>query len=204
MLGRVVALSGWKGSGKDTVANYLVTQYDYTQLSFAARLKDGVASTYGVPREDLDDPSRKEMPLVSYPAIPTDPFSETVHMMLRQELHSGYWTPRALCILEGSVKRSVYSNYWIRSIIQEIMDNPDKKYVISDLRYQSEADTLKMFIPESMLSLVRVCRFDTISTQDPSERNLDGYNFDQYLYNTSSMEALHAAIASLVAGPRLV
>lgn len=192
----VLALSGWRGSGKDTVASHLCSEYNFKQLSFAAKLKDLVASVYHVPREDLDNPSRKEMPLESYPVIPSDPFTETVHHLLRNELQSGYWTPRALCILEGSVKRSVHSNYWIKSVIHEIVENPALNYVISDMRYQSEADTLKLFIPE--IQMIRVERFDTIETTDPSERNLDTYEFDHIIQNKQDMATLRIRIDLLV------
>lgn len=193
---RVIALSGYKGSGKDTAASYLVSEYSYKQLSFAAKLKDLVANTYRVPREDLDNPHLKESPLFSYPTIPLDPFSQTVHLMLKDELSQGYWTPRALCILEGSVKRAVYSNYWVKEIIDEIVANPTVNYVISDLRYKSEADTLKMFLPS--VELVRVVRFDSVSTNDPSERNLDTYSFDNYIPNKGTREDLYASLDAYI------
>lgn len=190
----VVAMSGWRSSGKDTTADYLVAQHGFQKLSFAAKLKDMVSNTYGVPREDLDSPTKKEMPLVSLPVIPTDRFTETVHTLLRSELQSGYWTPRALCILEGSIKRSVYSNFWVRTVAAEIMNNPEQSYVISDMRYLSEVDTLKMLIPN--IRTVRVNRFDSIATEDPSERDLDNYVFDVTLTNTGVKELLYDQIDS--------
>lgn len=189
MLNRVIALSGWKGSGKDSVANYLVEKFGYIKKSFAARLKDLVSDTYRVPREDLDHPERKEMPLHNLPVISTDPFTDSIHTLLQTELKSGYWTPRALCILEGSIKRSVYPNHWVQTVAMEIMIDPFSKYVISDLRYQSEADTLKILLPE--IQLIRISRFDSIETLDPSERNLDTFNFDQTINNKGTVDELH-------------
>lgn len=198
-MSRVIALSGWKQSGKDTTADYLVSEYGYTRVSFAARLKDMVSETYGVPREDLDSPTRKEMPLHNLPVIPTDPFVRTVHTLLHTELQSGYWTPRALCILEGSMKRSVYSNFWVRSVVQEIAANPDRKYVITDLRYRSEADTLRLLLPD--ISLMRIFRYVTITTQDPSERDLDTYtNFEHVVRNTGTKEELYATLDTIMLG----
>lgn len=197
----VIALSGWKGSGKDTVASYLVKEYGFTQLSFAAKLKDLVASTYGVPREDLDNPTKKEMPLVTYPAIPTDPFSEAVHIMLKDELKSGFWTPRALCILEGSIKRAVHPNFWVKTVVEEIINNQyQDKFVISDMRYQSEADILKLLLNNKNLHTVRVERYDTITTNDPSERNLDAYKFDFLLFNQSTKEDLYEQVDHIMYG----
>ncbi len=189
---KVIALSGYKQSGKDTTAEYLVREYGFRQLSFAAKLKDMVANTYGVPREDLDSPTRKEMPLENLPAIPTDPFTLTIHDLLRSELASGFWTPRALCILEGSTKRSVNSNFWVKSTIEEVVNNPDTNYVISDMRYRSEADILKLFVPN--IQLVRIDRYDSINTTDPSERDLDEYKFDSTISNRTTKEDLYVQI----------
>lgn len=178
---QLLALSGYKGSGKSTVADYLVSAYGYTQISFAAKLKDLVAETYRVPREHLDSPTMKEQPILSLPAIPSDPFTQAIHHMLRDELLSGYWTPRALCILEGSIKRSVNANFWIRDLLAEIQKNPNRSYVISDLRYKSEADIIKMQLPESLT--LRIERHLSVATTDPSERDLDDYKFDIRMSN---------------------
>ncbi len=188
---QVIALSGWANSGKDTVADYLVSKYNYSKRSFAARLKDLVAMQYDIPRSHLDDRVLKEASLVGYPVIPTDSFASGVQYMLRHELRDGYWTPRALCILEGSVKRAVHSNYWIRSIADEILDTQGYvNYVISDLRYRSEADTLRLLLPE--IKIVRVDRADLgTGSEDPSERDLDEYQFDYILTNHSTKERLH-------------
>lgn len=194
----VVALSGWRGSGKDTAADLLVREYGFTKLSFAAKLKDMVARDYGIPRESLDDPAAKEAPLQQYPVIPGDAFAETLHTRLSSELRSGFWTPRALCILEGSGKRSVHSNYWVRSVASEILtDTGDRNFVISDLRYKSEADTLKLLLPDIVLA--RIERFNSIETNDPSERDLDSYRFSYVLSNKGTIDDFHRQITAVYA-----
>jgi hypothetical protein len=181
---RVVAISGHKGAGKDVAADHLVTQYGYEKISFAAPLKDLVARQYNLHRSLMDDRKLKDEPLLHMPAIPTDKFTEVIHALLHDELSSGYWTPRALLILEGSIKRSVSSNYWVAKAVDIIKKNPDKKYVISDLRYKSEADTLKMLLPVSDLFLLRIERPSlSITTTDPSERDLDDYKFYGSIHN---------------------
>lgn len=180
---RVIAISGWKRSGKDTTADHLVSRYGYQKLSFAAALKDLVARQYLIHRAMLDDQKLKEEPLLQYPVIDSDEFTTAIHRMMADSLSSGYWTPRALCILEGSIKRSVTARYWIQKTIETIKDNPDRKYVISDLRYTSEADTLRMLLPASELLLLRVERHQEIDTNDPSERDLDHYKFDATMFN---------------------
>jgi hypothetical protein len=204
---RVVALSGWRNSGKDTVADHLVERYGYIKLSFANILKDMVADQYNIPRANLDDRTLKEAPITSLPVIDSDPFSAKIHEMLRSEFREGFWTPRALCILEGSIKRSVYSNYWVRRVIDRIKDetNADRRYVISDMRYKSEADTLSMLLARNELLMVRINRFETIDTEDPSERNLDDYSFDITFGNHApTIAGLHTSLDWLCATIGLV
>lgn len=191
---KVFALSGWKCSGKDTAADFLVGEYNFQKLSFAAPLKDLVSSNYNIPRSWLDDPAQKEAPLTQYPVIGTDDFSITLQQRLDSELRSGFWTPRALCILEGSSKRAVYANYWVKRVAELIIQTP-YDFVISDLRYKSEADTLKMLVPG--IKLIRLDRFDSVDTQDPSERDLDNYKFDYILENRKSREELFNQICNI-------
>ncbi len=192
----VIALSGWKGSGKDTVAEYLVKEHGYIRNSFAESLKGLVALTYGIPHEDLYDQKKKEEPLAWLPVIANDSFSTVIHHLLRDELKGGYWTPRALCILEGSIKRSVNSNHWTRSVVQDILNKKNENHVISDLRYKSEVDILKMMVPG--IKFVRIERDLEITTMDPSERDLDHHKFDVYIPNKSSKEKLYENVDSML------
>lgn len=197
----VYALSGWRTSGKDTCADFLVQEFGFTKLSFAAMLKDMVSRDYEINREWLDHPAHKEAPLAQYPVIPGDSFAETLHQKLSSELRSGFWTPRALCILEGSAKRSVYSNYWVKSIASEIIsDAGNRSFVISDLRYKSEADTLRALLPGIVLA--RINRYDEIETKDPSERDLDDYRFDFVLNNKGTVDELYNQITAMYSAVR--
>jgi cytidylate kinase len=66
----IVAVSGWKGSGKDTAAKILVEKYGFRRVAFADVLKDMVADQYGIVRSHCDDPAFKEKPIMSMPASP--------------------------------------------------------------------------------------------------------------------------------------
>lgn len=196
--GRVICLSGWKGSGKDTIADHLVRHYGFRKLSFAAALKDMVAAQYQIPRVDLDHRVLKEASLPQYPVITTDATTRAIHQLLATELSSGYWTPRALCILEGSLKRAVSANYWVNRVAQTIAANPTGKFVISDMRYRSEADSIRALLGERAITM-RVSRFSTIDTLDPSERDLDNYQFDMHVDNSGSPEQLLSVVDWMLA-----
>lgn len=192
-LPKLIAISGWKGAGKDTAAGHLVQEYGYRPISFAYELKNMVAQLYGIHRFWMDDRTKKDMPLLNMPVIATDSFSQAIHDMLPDELSSGYWTPRALCILEGSIKRAVYSNYWVKKVVEHVAADYNHNYVITDMRYCNEADTLKIMIPS--LKTVRISRAGhSVTTQDPSERDLDNYQFDKVITNDGTISQLDQKI----------
>lgn len=195
---RILCISGWKNSGKDTVADYLEKHYGYSKVSFAAALKDLVASLFNVPRSYMDDRAQKEAALLQYPVIATDSFSSKIHDMLRSEFRDDHWTPRALCILIGSIMRSVYSNYWVSRVAESLRRIPTGKYVISDMRYKSEADVIKIMFSREEVLCIRINRYDAIDTQDPSERDLDDYKFDIVMGNRHSVESLHSTVDAIM------
>lgn len=211
---KVLAISGWKGSGKDTLAAFLIEVHGATRVSFADPLKDMVAEEYGIDRASLDDPLRKEQPILTLPVDPKDAYSKMISEFLFKEFRTAkgkqvngfiyekeqfrgtteqpfqyvqlFWTPRALAILKGSTNRAVRSDYWVARAIQK-MSSANGLVVISDLRYKSELKQLKDVFGDRMAT-VRVERFDTSPSSDPSERDLDDASFDYRVNNRGTKE----------------
>jgi len=223
---KVVAISGWKRSGKDTAAAYLVDN-GFSRAAFADVLKDMVASEYGIPRSDCDDPDKKEAPILTLPVIPKDAFTLSVAHLLFKEFRTAgghpaiepyvdpsgaflgvmgrdiaqlYWTPRALCILKGSVNRAVDSSYWVGRTVDEIKTTATddfnngntgrEGFVISDLRYRSEVEQLRQAFGKNLIT-VRINRFQDVNSTDPSERDLDNYKFDITIENVGTLDELY-------------
>jgi hypothetical protein len=120
----VIALSGWKGAGKDTVADYLVRKYGCIKVSFADKLKDLVAKLYGVPRDYFDDPQYKEAALLQLP-VQLETLAElTTNMpeVVKQFKSRGTpcWTPRALCIFVGNKMRLIDPECWIKAALADL------------------------------------------------------------------------------------
>jgi hypothetical protein len=223
-MSKIIALSGFKGSGKDICADFLVKNHGFKRVSFADALKDMVASEFGITRSWLDDPSRKEFPIHWLPVESKDEFTKMIHTFMVREFKTfknfspdpGYvrvengklesfihdrWeqlyqTPRSLAILKGSVNRSVKSDYWVRKAIEDI-NSVDGKYVISDLRYRSEIDQLKEAFGE-VLTTVRIERFDSSPSSDPSELDLNDSKFDHYLNNKKTKEEVFAQLKEIL------
>jgi len=197
----LIAISGHKGSGKDTAADYLVKHCGYTRLSFADTLKKMVAEQYKIPLNFMHDQTLKEKALLKYPVVNTDGFTKQVQELLKDEFArvgtNDYWTPRALCILEGSVKRSVISSYWVQVVLKSIEElGASAKVVIPDLRYRSEIRQILEAFPEAKIT--RVDRGLVITTDDPSERDLDDYQFTNVLDNTKDIKHLQLQLNNFI------
>ena len=207
----VVALSGWKGSGKDLVAEYLVEKYGFSRVAFADPLKDTVSAQFNIDRKSIDNRFIKESAILSLPVDPKDSYSRNLSGFLLGEfvfeddtkLASGdlellsrmgdskfdyikltygqlYWTRRALCILEGSTKRTADPEYWIKQACLQMKSGG--RYVVSDARFTNEILTLAQLLPNA-LTTVRIDRFKESSSSDPSERDLDDFPFPFIINN---------------------
>jgi hypothetical protein len=233
---KVLAISGWKQNGKDTLADYLIAKHGATRVSFADPLKDMAAKEYDISRESLDLPSQKEKPILRLPANPQDAFSRMLCEFLFREFrdsagnqpvafeyrqgelyglfqidpttgnpvkeggimegHRLYWTPRALAIMKGSSNRAVRSDYWVSQAI-ELAKSKGGLIVISDLRYKSEMAQMRTAFGEDMVTL-RVQRYDTSPSTDPSERDLDDGNFDFFVSNRGTLDELYEKMENIL------
>lgn len=208
----ILALSAWKGSGKDTIAKFLVENHNFIRIAFADVLKDMVSEQYGIDRDSLDDPLKKESPILTMPVESKDNFSEMIQKFMIREFRDKngdiakglelmpelYWTPRALAILEGSVKRSAQSSYWVQRALSRAKYGG--RYVITDMRYRSELQQIKQHAQKTdqkVLS-IRVERYDSSPSTDPSERDLDNTEFDRYITNRSNLSDLQLLLNDLV------
>lgn len=101
-----------------------------------------------------------------------------------------YWNRRALCIAEGSTKRCVDPDYWVTKAIKSAKESGKELLVISDLRYRNELSaTSKAINPETdKFITIRINRFDTTESNDPSENDLNDATFDHIVENRGTLE----------------
>lgn len=223
---RIIAISGWKQNGKDTLADYLIAKHGAVRVSFADPLKDLAAAEYGIPRDAFDLPSLKEQPILSMPVHPQDGFSRTLCQFMVGEFRTAsggrgerkdgsmcdiytlfngklvepkeqlYWTPRALAILKGSSNRAVRSDFWVAQAIK-LAKTKGGLIVISDLRYKSELDQMREAFGDNLVTL-RVQRYDTSPSTDPSERDLDDGKFDFHVSNRGTIQELYDQMETIL------
>jgi dephospho-CoA kinase len=122
MSNRIIGLTGKAGSGKDTVAEYLIQQ-GYIKLSFGSALKDIVSIITGWPRDFIEGTSNDRN--------------------MRETLkHPDYKkTCREIMQFVGTdlFRNQFDDNVWINIIKNKIKMDDTSKYVITDVRFDNEA-----------------------------------------------------------------
>jgi len=211
---KLIALIGYKGSGKDETAKIL-KELGFQRVAFADVLKDETARAYNIPREWMDDPEKKETALPQYPVKPQDETSEYLNKYFATEYRTLqgkqmyvsrpryldgdlYHTPRSLLILEGSVKRSVSASHWVNKVLEKIQST-DGDFVLTDMRYRSEVEQIQSFCNANQIKFIfgRINR-EPPKSSDPSERDLDTVTPNFTIENKGTLEDLKNAVEKVV------
>lgn len=126
-----IAITGLKGSGKGTIAQHLVNNHNYTELSFAYALKDVLAAVFNWPRHLLEGDT-----------VESRQFRDTVDEWWGQELQINDFTPRyAMQNIGTELFRDRFCfDIWALVVKRKIETN---KTVISDLRFNNEHRVVK-------------------------------------------------------------
>lgn len=150
---QIIALSGKRGAGKTSAADYLALKYGYRVVSFASSLRDMAKLFF--PFTDVDfGGTKKERPYREYD-----------------------WTPRDFLISLGALGRYYDNDYWVKKAHLESMKG---KIVVDDLRFPNEVEYLKQ-LGAKIVRINRYERLNIYgkNLDDPSETALDKYgNFD--------------------------
>jgi len=127
----IIGICGLIGSGKGTVGDILVEQ-GYKKVSFADKLKDGVATIFGWDRAMLEGDTDESRTWREQ----TDEFwsNET-----KMEV-----TPRLVLQLFGTdcLRNGFYDGVWVSLLKKYILDNPGD-YVIPDVRFRNEQNMIR-------------------------------------------------------------
>lgn len=171
---RLIGLSGYARTGKDTVGKILVEQYGYTHGSFAAKLKELA--------EEIN-------PII-------DPMGGYT---LGEVLWASGWewvkdnrpeSRRFLQALGTGVREVIGADTWVRLALRSLPDG--SRAVFSDVRFPNEAGAIK----KAGGAVWRIERdgYGPVNGH-VSETALDDFEFDWYLYNNSDLGALGRNIA---------
>ncbi len=129
----IIGITGLISSGKGTVADILVNEHNFTKLSFADKLKDGIATIFGWDRAMLE--------------------GDTTESRNWRETGDAFWTnetgreitPRLVLQEFGTdcMRNGFYDGVWVSLVKQEIINNPQNNYIIPDVRFPNEIQIIK-------------------------------------------------------------
>jgi hypothetical protein len=129
----IIGICGFIGSGKDTVADYLVNFHEFRRESFASTLKDAVANVFGWDRTMLEGRTKEARE-----------WREQVDPWWAERLDMPTLTPRWVLQFWGTevCRKSFHDDIWIASLENKIRNSKDN-VVISDCRFPNEISAIK-------------------------------------------------------------
>lgn len=129
----IVGITGLIGSGKDTIAEYLITQHGFKKLSFAASLKDAVAAVFGWDRLLLEGTTPEGRV-----------WREQVDQWWAKKLNMPDLTPRWVLQYWGTevCRQGFHNDIWVASLENQLRQAKND-VVITDCRFINELDAIK-------------------------------------------------------------
>lgn len=209
----IIGICGFIGSGKDTIADYLVNLHHFRRESFANTLKDAVSQVFGWDRTLLEGRTKQARE-----------WREQVDPWWAERLSIPHLTPRYILQQWGTevCRKNFHDDIWIASLENKLRNSKDD-VVISDCRFPNEIRAIK----QSGGRVVRVVRgpepewYDAAvsvnrgpngnSTWALSGRKLEqlgvhasetswvGTKFDVVLDNNGTLDDLYQQVKNLVA-----
>lgn len=128
----ILGVTGFIGSGKDTVADYLCTFHGFKRMSFAASLKDAVSAVFGWDREMLEGSTKTSR---EWREQKDEWWSNRLGMDV---------TPRWILQLWGTevCRNGFHQDIWVASVENKLRNAKDN-IVITDCRFANEIQAIK-------------------------------------------------------------
>lgn len=130
---KILGITGLIGSGKDTVADYLCANHNFKRMSFAATLKDAVASVFNWDRQMLEGSTKESRE-----------WREQVDQWWSDRLEIPNLTPRWVLQQWGTevCRKNFHNDVWVASVENKLRNNQEN-IVITDCRFPNELEAIK-------------------------------------------------------------
>lgn len=202
----IVGIAGFIGSGKDTIADYLITFKGFKRMSYAGPLKDAVAAIFDWDRELLEGTTQYSRQ-----------WRDTVDTWWAERLKIPHLTPRFVLQQWGTEvgRRAFHDDIWIASVENKLRSEKDH-IVISDCRFPNELKSIKNAggitirvnrgpNPEWYDAAVQYNKGNKHAKSILEEYNIHaseyssvGLNYDYYVDNSGTVDELHRKIDSII------
>ena len=201
----IVTVSGFIGSGKDTVSEYLQSNYNFSQISFASSLKDAISAIFGWDRDLLEGRT-----------VESRRWRECVDVWWAERLGIPHLTPRWILQYWGTevCRQGFHDDIWIASL-ENRLRKQNQNVVISDARFPNELATIKRLGGKSLRIVrgpnpdwydlaLRANSGDLLAHSElaqkihASEWSWIGHEFDCVLDNNSTLDYLYGQIDGVI------
>jgi hypothetical protein len=178
--GMILGLSGMKGSGKDTVAAYLVKEHGFERKAFADPLKKSVAALLGIPFSDIDRLKNDEGAVIALASH----YGNLSPVTFREFLQR-YGT---------EAHRDVFGeDFWIDYTLPVQGFYPGRAIVVSDVRFVNEAARVKELGGYN----VRIIR-PTVPILDMHISEVQEFDYDFQIINDGDLGELAIAVEEVL------
>jgi len=205
----IIGICGFIGSGKDTIADYLVNFHEFRRESFANTLKDAVSAVFGWDRTMLEGRTKAARE-----------WREQVDPWWAERLEMPTLTPRWVLQYWGTevCRLGFHDDIWIASLENKLRNSRDN-IVISDCRFPNEINSIKRAggkivwvqrgdLPSWYEIALSANQGDLVAKQQLTSLNIHasetswiGTEFDYVLDNNGSIDLLYDQIKNLVLNP---
>jgi guanylate kinase len=179
----IIGITGKKGSGKSTIADYLVNNYDFNEYAFANTLKSVCMEVFQLQTKQL------------------------YGSQLDKERIDDFWNISSRKIMQevGTAFREIgnripqLDKIWIKSLHREIQIKDKSFIVISDVRYKDEADSIKEYEEKGWIAkIIKIERLEQELNEDIHESENQEVPYDYLINNNDSRNELFKKITDIM------
>jgi dephospho-CoA kinase len=170
----LIGIAGKAGSGKSTVAGFLVSQYGFQRLSFAEPLKEMLLKAGICSRDEL--------------YVKKSAFSRWIMQKVGTDIFRNQIDP----------------DFWVKKMAEKLnsLDNDSSKVVIDDVRFLNEASLVKQHggvIVKIERALYSCFQSDIVgNNQHVSETEMELIQPDFVIHNTGTLDDLLNCTSMLI------
>ena len=186
MLPKIIAVCGYKRSGKDTIAKYLNKKYNYKHLKITYKLKECLKLLFDLRDHELET-DKKDKINKKWNVTPRK---------LMQFIGTEIFQYKIQEILPDIDKKFWIKTFLTDSLVNNLRNKKDFHIVISDIRFIHEYEELKKLnIPISVIKVTNDnIMIDSNEELHISEREFIKIPYDKEILNNSSFDDMYKKI----------